>query len=66
MCASCGCGKPNDTHGDSRHITVDQVKAAAAAANITPQEAAKNMMQAVQQESGSFAQSNAATADEIR
>ena len=52
MCASCGCGEPNDTHGDARHITVEQVKAAAEAAKITPQEAAKNLMKAVEQESG--------------
>ncbi len=22
MCISCGCGKPNDDHGDARNITV--------------------------------------------
>ena len=55
MCASCGCGKPNDTHGDTRHITTDQVKAAAEAAKITPQEVVKNLAKAVEQEGGAQA-----------
>ena len=53
MRASSGCGRPNDQHGDSRHITTDQIKAAAKAAEITPQEVAMNLMDAVKQESGS-------------
>ena len=53
MCASCGCGKPNDQHGDNRHITLDQVKQAAKAAEISPMEAAQNLMDSVRQESGS-------------
>ena len=55
MCASCGCGKPNETHGDPRHITTDQVKAAAEAAKITPQEVVKNLAKAVEQEGGAQA-----------
>jgi hypothetical protein len=47
MCASCGCGKPNDQHGDSAHITLPQIEQAAAAADISPEEAAKNMADAV-------------------
>lgn len=58
MCASCGCGKPNDQHGDSRHITSDQVKAAATAANISPREVVSNLMQAVQQEGSGANQSS--------
>lgn len=53
MCASCGCGKPNDNHGDNRHITMDQIQQAAAAAKISPQEAAKNMMDSARTMSGS-------------
>lgn len=52
MCASCGCGKPNDQHGDSRHITMDQVQQAAAAANISPQEVVKNLGDAARSMSG--------------
>lgn len=44
VCLSCGCGEPNDTRGDSRHIIYDQLKAAAEAAMITPQEAAENIL----------------------
>lgn len=40
MCLDCGCGKPNDNHGDSRHITLDQLKAAAQASQIEVEEAA--------------------------
>ena len=32
MCLSCGCGKPDDDHGDSRNITMSDLKRAAEAA----------------------------------
>jgi hypothetical protein len=44
MCLSCGCGEPNEKHGDDRHITQDQINAAAQAAEITPMQAAQNIM----------------------
>jgi hypothetical protein len=47
MCASCGCGEPNEQHGDSAHITLSQVEAAANAAGISPEEAAKNIESSV-------------------
>ncbi|MCD6030785.1 MAG: hypothetical protein K0S78_2959, partial [Thermomicrobiales bacterium] len=31
MCLDCGCGEPNERHGDNRHIIMDDVKAAAEA-----------------------------------
>lgn len=40
MCLDCGCGEPNESHGDSRHITLDQLKAAAEASGIETEEAA--------------------------
>jgi hypothetical protein len=43
MCLSCGCGRPHDTHGDSRHITYEDVVAAGQAANLAPGEAASNV-----------------------
>ena len=49
MCMSCGCGKPNDKHGDDRHITQNQIEQAAQAANISPMQAAQNIMNACQQ-----------------
>ncbi len=35
MCVSCGCGEPNERHGDDRHITQDDLDQAAAAAEIS-------------------------------
>ncbi len=44
MCMSCGCGAPNDDHGDERNITQDDLDRAAAAANISREQAAENIM----------------------
>ena len=44
MCLSCGCGKPNDKHGDERHITQQDLEGAAKAAQISTQQAAQNIM----------------------
>jgi hypothetical protein len=43
MCMSCGCGKPNDQHGDAANITYDQLEAAAKAADIDPEKASDNI-----------------------
>jgi hypothetical protein len=43
MCLSCGCGEPNDDHGDPRHITLDQLEQAAEAAECSPEEALNNI-----------------------
>ena len=53
MCLDCGCGKPNDSHGDQRHITLDTVRAAATASGISESEAMDNIATAIQQERGS-------------
>ena len=47
MCLSCGCGEPEADHGDSRHITMSQLKAAAQAAEIDAAEAAINIVETV-------------------
>ncbi|GHO55634.1 hypothetical protein [Ktedonobacter robiniae] len=58
MCVSCGCGKVNDNHGDSRNITQSDIVTAAQAAGITPEQAAQNLMDTCQQlTSGSQKQS---------
>ena len=44
MCMSCGCGRPNDDHGDARHITQEDLDQAAQAANISREQAAQNIM----------------------
>ena len=43
MCLDCGCGKPNDDHGDSRHITMEDIENAAKASEIRVDEAVKNI-----------------------
>lgn len=45
MCLTCGCGELNADHGDGRHITYDQFKAAAEAAEISTEEAATNLQE---------------------
>jgi hypothetical protein len=44
MCLSCGCGKPNDDHGDSRNITLDDLNRAAEAAGTTRDRVLQNIM----------------------
>lgn len=43
MCANCGCGIPEDKHGDDRNIAWSEVQAAAEANNQTPSQAIKNI-----------------------
>ena len=43
MCASCGCGRVDDDHGDERHLTLTNLKDAAQAAGITVPEVARNL-----------------------
>jgi len=47
MCLTCGCGVPNDDHGDDRHITYDDLVTAAEAAEIEVDEAARNLQETV-------------------
>ena len=49
MCVSCGCGKPNDNHGDPRHITMQQIQQAAEAIGKSPRDVAANIQQATSQ-----------------
>ena len=43
MCMSCGCGEPNERHGNPDNITLDDLKKAAKAARIEPEKAADNI-----------------------
>jgi hypothetical protein len=43
MCLSCGCGEPNEKHGNPDHITLDDLRRAAKAADIEPEQAADNI-----------------------
>ena len=47
MCLDCGCGKPNDDHGNADHLTMKQVEKAAKASEISVDEAVKNITQAM-------------------
>lgn len=47
MCLSCGCGEPDDNHGDARHITLDMIQAAAEAAEVSVDQAAHNIVDAL-------------------
>ena len=48
MCLSCGCGEPNVNHGDTRHITLEDLESAAEAAEISVEEIVKNIQAGVQ------------------
>jgi hypothetical protein len=43
MCLTCGCGEPNADHGDPAHITYEDLKKAADAAEIPVDEAVNNI-----------------------
>ncbi len=45
MCLTCGCGVPSDDHGDAAHITYEDLKKAADAAEISVEEAARNLQE---------------------
>ncbi len=50
MCANCGCGIPEDKHGDDRNINWSEIVASAEASDISAAEAAQNIQKmAVQQ-----------------
>jgi hypothetical protein len=51
MCLSCGCGEPNNDHGNASNITMQDLEAAAKAANITPEQAADNIVKGQKQAS---------------
>jgi hypothetical protein len=50
MCANCGCGIPENTHGDDRNISWTQVVASAEANDISPSEAIENMRRMAEQQ----------------
>jgi hypothetical protein len=52
MCANCGCGLPEETHGDDRNILWSEVVASADAVGLSPQQAADNIREMAEQQSG--------------
>jgi len=51
MCANCGCGIPEDRHGDERNILWSEIVASADANSLSPEAAIQNMVQMSEQES---------------
>ncbi len=49
MCASCGCNKVNDQHGDQRNITLKDLDQAAQAAQISREEVVQNLVHSTEQ-----------------
>lgn len=47
MCLDCGCLQPDDDHGDSRHLTLADLAAAADASGVTLTQAAENILATV-------------------
>ena len=43
MCASCGCGIPEDKHGDERNLNWSEIVAAGKANDISAAEVAENI-----------------------
>jgi hypothetical protein len=62
MCLDCGCGELNESHGDSRHITMDSIQAAAQASEISVDEAIRNISDGLRQAQQSSAQTSAGSA----
>jgi hypothetical protein len=64
MCLDCGCGELNESHGDSRHITLDSIRSAAQASEIPVDEAMENIAAGLRQARESSAREpSAASAD---
>ena len=62
MCLDCGCGELNESHGNSRHITMDSIRSAAQASEISVDEAIKNMSDGLRQAQQSSGQSSSSSA----
>ncbi len=62
MCLDCGCGELNESHGDSRHITMDSIRSAAQASEISVDEAIKNVSDGLRQAQESTGQSGSSAA----
>ena len=62
MCLDCGCGELNESHGDSRHITMDSIRSAAQASEISVDEAIRNMSDGLRQAQESSGQNSSSSA----
>ncbi len=48
MCVSCGCGTPEDKHGDERNITLSELQGAAEAAKVDIAQVVANIQKGVE------------------
>jgi len=48
MCMSCGCKNVNDKHGNKDNLTMEDIKKAANAAKIQPEECMKNIQESLE------------------
>jgi hypothetical protein len=51
VCANCGCGIPEDKHGDDRNITWSEITRSAEANEMSPAQAIQNMQEMAKQQS---------------
>jgi hypothetical protein len=58
MCVSCGCGEPNERHGDERHITQEDLDQAAEAAELSREQVMANIAASGSQAAGKEGMSN--------
>jgi hypothetical protein len=49
MCLNCGCGKPNEDHGNSANITADDLRRAGEANDQSLRESAQHIVETVEQ-----------------
>jgi len=47
MCLSCGCQRPNDSHGDKRNLTLDDLRQAGQAIGGSWLDALKNLLKTI-------------------
>ncbi len=48
MCMNCGCGLPNDDHGEATNITADKLRQAGDANGQSLRESAQHILEAVE------------------
>ena len=53
MCANCGCGIPEDRHGDDRNILWSEIVAAGEANDMSAEKSIENMSEMATQQSAS-------------
>jgi ribosomal protein S26 len=50
VCSNCGCGIPEDKHGDERNINWSEIVASAEANDLSPAQAVANIQEMAKQQ----------------